>query len=40
MAPCPRRRKRLFPECPVSRSHGTVVLGVLGRWEGPAPIFP
>jgi hypothetical protein len=38
-APCPRRRKRVFPKCPAGCSHGTVVLGALNRWEGPAPIL-
>jgi hypothetical protein len=35
MAPYPRRRKRVFPKCPSGCSHCTVVLGALGRWEGP-----
>src|SRR5918994_3549032 len=39
MAPYPRRRKHLFPECLAGCSHGTLVLSALGRWEGPAHIL-
>src|SRR5215208_3092030 len=39
MSSCPRRLIRLFPECLSDGSHGTLVLGALGRWERPAPIL-